>query len=120
MKENPIRDRTYAFAVAVVRFSRTMIRRREFVLSKQLLRAGTSVGANVQEAVVGQSRRDFIAKMSIARKEAHECGYWIRLIRDAELAPSKDVQALLDESESLARILDSIVKSALEQQTHNS
>ena len=92
-----------------------MKRRREFILSKQLLRAGTSVGANVQEAVVGQSRRDFIAKMSIARKEAHECCYWIRLIRDAGLAPPIEVQALLTESEALARILDSIVKSAKEQ-----
>ena len=109
-----IRERSYAFALSIVQIHRQLIRRREFVLSRQLLRAGTSVGANVEEASVGQSRRDFIAKMSIARKEAHECNYWLRIIRDSRLAAHSETAPLIEESAALCRMLTSIVKSSQE------
>ena len=114
MKDNPIREKSYAFALAIVRFTRELSQKREHVLSKQLLRAGTSIGANVEEGVVGQSRRDFISKMSIARKEAFECNYWLRLVRDAGLTSPRRVQPLIDESDALGKMLTAIVKSAQE------
>jgi four helix bundle protein len=76
------------------------------------MRSGTSVGANVEEATAGQSRRDFIAKMSIASKEARESNYWLRLLRDSNLCPSADPVPLIEQSERLVRILTSIVKTS--------
>ena len=81
------------------------------MLSKQLLKAGTSIGANVEEAIAGQSRADFLSKMSIASKEARESNYWLRLIKDSKILESHDVDALLAESSEIIRILTSIVKT---------
>jgi len=78
------KDKTYKFALDIVILYRQMVRQSEFILSKQLLRSGTSIGANVEEAIAGQSRKDFISKMSIASKEARETNYWLRLIRDSK------------------------------------
>ncbi len=114
MRENPIRDRSYDFALRVIRLSRELESRREHVLSRQVLKAGTSIGANVVEALAAQSRRDFISKMSIASKEARECNYWLRLITDSGLLLRERLQPLTTESEELILILTSIVKSARE------
>jgi four helix bundle protein len=84
---------------------------REFVVARQLLKSGTSIGANVEEALAGQSRADFLAKLSIASKEARECNYWLRLIRDSEMATAPRVQPLLDDSEELIRLLTVIVRT---------
>lgn len=83
MKENVIKDKSYQFALMVIDLSKYLIQRNEFVLSRQLLRSGTSIGANVEEALAGQSRADFLSKMSIASKEAREANYWLRLLRDS-------------------------------------
>lgn len=80
------------------------------VLSRQLLRSGTSIGANETEATAGQSRKDFLAKMSIASKEARETKYWLELSKESELAPV-DVSEELRDVEDLIRILTSIVKT---------
>ena len=84
----------------------------EHILSKQLLRAGTSIGANVEEASAAQSRKDFAAKMAISSKEARETHYWLRLIRDSQLCINIDVVSLIQQCEELIRILTAIVKTA--------
>jgi four helix bundle protein len=85
MKENVIKTKSFDFAVRVVNLYKWLItEQKEFVLSKQCLRSGTSIGANVEEADSGQSKKDFIAKMSIALKEAKETHYWLRLLVKCE------------------------------------
>ncbi len=73
MKDNLVKDKSYAFALATIKLYQSLTARKEFVLSKQLLRSATSIGANIEEATAGQSRADFLSKMSIASKEAREC-----------------------------------------------
>ena len=107
-------QRTFRFAVDVVKLCQAMQGQpgvsRE--LAKQLLRSGTSIGANVEEAQAGQSKADFISKYAIARKEARETVYWLRLLQEANLAQGQGFERLLDESEQLVRILTAIIKSA--------
>ena len=83
----------------------------EYVLSKQIMRSGTSIGANTEEASAAQSRKDFISKMSIASKEARETNYWLRLLRDSDLCDDIDYRKLIDESKEIIRILTAIVKT---------
>lgn len=83
MKDNPLKDKSYAFAIRVVTLSRLLQQeRKEFVLSKQVLRCGTAIGALIREAEFAQSRADFVSKMSIALKEANETEYWLSLFKD--------------------------------------
>ncbi|MCF7973941.1 MAG: four helix bundle protein [Phycisphaerae bacterium] len=111
MTENVTKSKSYDFAVRIIRFSRELQNEKHFEIASQLLRSGTSIGANVEEASAGQSRRDFFAKMAISSKEARETNYWLRLIRDAELVSLDRVQPLLDDSYELVKILCSIVKT---------
>lgn len=112
MKENIIQKKSYEFALQIIALYRKLCKSNEYVLSKQLLRSGTSIGANVEEAQAGQSRADFIAKMSIASKEARETSYWLRLLRDSGTIDENEVESLLADSESIINILTSIVKSS--------
>lgn len=96
---------------ALLLLCRDMAAKNEFVISKQLMKSGTSIGANVKEAQAGQSRADFLSKMAIASKEARETHYWLRLIRDGKIMPEAGVTSLLVESEELVKILASIVKT---------
>ena len=89
-----------------------MCDQKEFVLSKQLLRSGTGIGANVEEGTGAQTKKDFIAKMAIASKEARETNYWLRLLRDSQLCSTQPVMELIAESEELIKILTSIVKTS--------
>lgn len=111
MKENVIKEKSYAFALAVVPFCRGLQEQREYVLSRQLIKAGTSVGANVEDAQAAQSRADFLSKMSIALKEARESNFWLRVLRDCGEFPNFDFRAPIEASEELVRILTSIVKT---------
>lgn len=111
MKQSLIKEKSYSFALRIIGLYKELLKQNEFVLSKQLLRSGTSIGANVEEALAGQSRADFLSKMSIASKEARETSYWLRLIRDSETISKTKVDPLLTESESIANILTSIVKT---------
>ena len=111
MKENLVQQKSYNFALQIIALYREMVKGNEYVLSKQLLRSGTSVGANVEEALAGQSRADFLSKMSIASKEARETSYWLRLLRDSETIESEKIEHLLAESQSLINLLTSIVKT---------
>lgn len=113
-RENVVLEKSFAFAVRIVKICRRLSGDREYVLSKQLLRAGTSIGANVNEAQAGQSRNDFIAKMAIASKEARETKYWIDLLVETGCLAKDDddTKCLVDESDQLVKILTKIVKSS--------
>ncbi|MDP2780380.1 four helix bundle protein [Devosia sp.] len=106
-----MQQKSYAFALSIISLYKDLVRQSEFVLSRQMLRAGTSIGANVEEALAGQSRADFLSKMAIASKEARETRYWLRLLRDIGTLPSAKVEPLLAESQSLINLLTSIVKT---------
>ena len=83
--DNVVQNKSYDFALRIVKVYKYLSQeKKEFVLSKQLLRSGTSVGANIEEAIGGQSKADFFAKLTIAYKEARESKYWIRLLRDSD------------------------------------
>ena len=112
-KENIIQVKSYQFALAIIELVRKFPRRTDgYVLGNQLLRASTSIGANVEEAIGAFSKNDFSHKMSIALKEARESNYWLRLIRDSHLVEAADLKNLPEDSEELRKILTSIVKSA--------
>ncbi|BBO81354.1 four helix bundle protein [Desulfosarcina ovata subsp. sediminis] len=111
-KPNVIKEKSYQFAIDIVQLYKAMIKQNEFVLSKQIVRSGTSIGANVEEAIAAQSRRDFISKMSIASKEARESNYWLRLIRDTNLLKDVDLNYLISGSEEIIRIITAIVKTS--------
>lgn len=113
MVAKDIIERSIAYAMEIIRLYREL-RRDDVgrVLGRQLLRSGTSVGANIHEAQGGQSKADFIAKMSIAHKEARESAYWLRLIRDADLVPANRLTSISDETEQLVKILSAILLSA--------
>ena len=83
--ENIIADKTFKFSLSIISLFKKLQEEKEFIISKQLLRSSTSIGANVQEATAAQSKRDFINKMSIASKEARETKYWLRLLNESEL-----------------------------------
>ena len=107
-----VKPKSYAFALDVVHAVQALHGRKEFVLSDQLLRAGTSIGANVEEANAAQSKREFTAKMSIASKEAREAHYWIRLLRDAGYLPIASSSDLAEKCQELIRMLTAIVKTS--------
>ncbi len=110
---NVVREKSYAFAVRIVRmYQHLSEEKREFVLSKQALRSGTSVGANVEEAIGGTSKRDFIAKMSIAYKEARETSYWLRLLRDTDYLDEVPFCSMYEDCEELLKLLYTIIKCA--------
>ncbi|NJL00865.1 MAG: four helix bundle protein [Spirulinaceae cyanobacterium SM2_1_0] len=113
MAESLIQRKSFQFALSVIRLYQKLQERREYVLSKQLLRSGTSIGANVEEASAGQSRKDFLAKMSVASKEARETKYWLRLLRESQLVEI-DVTSEIARADELIRILTSIVKTTKE------
>ena len=109
---NPIVDKSHAFALAIVPVCRGLQKRNEFVPSRQLLRSGTSIGANVEEAQAAQSKPDFATKMSTASKEARETRYWIKLLKDSKLIDGQRAASLMNDIDELIRILTAIVKSS--------
>lgn len=110
MKENLIREKSFEFALKSIELYKLLLSKNEFVLSKQFFRSATSIGANVEEATAGYSKKDFAAKMSIASKEARETLYWIKLIEAGKFV-EYDFTFLKVEGERLIKILTSIVKT---------
>ncbi|MCX5815272.1 MAG: four helix bundle protein [Proteobacteria bacterium] len=108
-----IKKRTYEFALKIIDLYKILISKNEYVLSKQPLKAGTSIGANVEEALAGQSRADFLSKMSIASKETRETNHWLRLIRDSKFLEEHHTKPLIAESSEIIRMLTSIVKTTV-------
>jgi len=111
MAESIIKYKSYDFALQIIKLCGRLRNAKHFEISSQLLRSGTSIGANVEEALAGQSKKDFFAKMSIASKEARETNYWLRLIKDAGIFDGQEIQKLIEVSEELIKILTSIVKT---------
>lgn len=108
MKENIIQEKSKAFAVRIVKFYKYLCdEKKEYVLSKQILRSGTSIGANIRE-----SKADFISKMSIALKEADETAYWLELLVESEIIKNEQIADLYAENTEVIKILTSIVKSS--------
>lgn len=110
--ENVIAAKTYSFSLKAIEVYKSLILEKEYILSKQFLRSATSIGANVEEAIGGQSKRDFIAKLSISYKEAREVHYWIRLLRDSKILEEKVAKELILDSEEILKILTAILKSS--------
>ncbi len=113
MKDRPLRDKSYAFAIRVVKLSRFLQQEeKEFVLSKQVLRSGTAVGALIREAEFGQSRADFTSKMNIALKEANETEYWLSLLKDTDYLSEDQFGSLHSGCKELVAMLVATVKTA--------
>jgi len=113
MNENASVDKSFDFAIRIVKLYQHLVReKKEYVLSKQLLRSGTSIGANISEAQRAQSKADFLAKMSIALKEANETDYWIRLLYKTEYLSKKQYDSISQDIHELLCILTAICKSS--------
>ena len=109
MKDNLIQEKTYAFAVRIVKLYQYLTKnKKDLVLGKQLVRSGTSIGANVEEAVGAQSQNDFIHKLSISYKEARETRFWLRLLKDTDYLTEKEADSLLEDIEEILRIIGKI------------
>lgn len=114
-KDNVVQIKSYAFAVRIVKACRYLNNeKKEFILSKQLLRSGTSIGANIEEAIGGQSDKDFFAKLTIAYKEARESHYWIRLLKDTDYLNQEETNSLINDVEELLKIIGTIQKTMRE------
>ena len=113
MKENAILDKSFAFALRIVQLAKFLeSKKREFVLSRQVLRSGTAMGALVREAVHAESRADFIHKMSIALKEANETLYWLDLLHEGEFIDKESYESIRPDSDEWVKLLVAIVKTA--------
>jgi four helix bundle protein len=113
MKDNIIVNKSFHFAVKIIRLYQGLIKdKKEFILSKQILRCGCSIGANVEEALGGFSRKDFIAKMNIAYNEARETRYWLRLLKETNYIDTMQFQPLINNCEEILKILFQIINSS--------
>ncbi len=112
MQESLVRNKSIEFAFQIIDLYKVMVANHEFVLSKQLLRSGTSIGANISEALAGQSKKDFIAKVSIASKEARESLYWLELIEYSGFAKQYDLTTIKAQNTELIKMLTAIVKTS--------
>ena len=111
-KDNVVLEKSYALALRMVKlYKYLMEEKKEFVLSKQILRSGTSIGANIEEAMGAQSEKDFLSKISIAYKEARETKYWLKLLNDSEYLEEKQAQSLFQDIEEMLKLLGSIQKT---------
>ena len=111
MTRSVVREKSYAFALRVIWLARSLRVHREYDLASQVLRTGTSIGANVEEAQAAVSRKEFVAKMGIASKEARETHYWLRLLRDSRTTPADHLSDIIADAEELVRLLTAIVRT---------
>lgn len=113
MKESILKEKSYVFAIRIVKLSQFLqADKKEFVLSKQKLRSGTAVGALIREAEYGQSKTDFVHKLSIALKEANETEYWLNILNDTNYIEEKLFLSLLHDCKDLLRVLIASIKTA--------
>ncbi|WP_024770425.1 four helix bundle protein [Aquimarina macrocephali] len=111
-KENVVQTKSYEFALLCIKLYQKLIKeQQEYVLSKQILKSGTSIGANIEEAIGGQSTRDFLSKMAISYKETRETHYWLRLLRDSNYITDQESIHLINKCEELLKIIGSIQKT---------
>jgi four helix bundle protein len=112
MKESVLREKSYQFALRIVKLYQFVVsEKKEFVLSKQILRSGTSIGANVEEASQAQSKSDFVHKLSIAQKESFETDYWLRLLRDSNYLTEKQANSMISDCQELQKLITSSIKT---------
>jgi four helix bundle protein len=111
-KQNIILNKSYSFALSIIKIYLKLKDEKEFELGKQLLRSGTSIGANAEEGAGAQSKKDFIARFSIALKEARETRYWIRLLKDSRLLNPDYLNPLLTDCDEIIKIITSILKTS--------
>jgi len=112
VKENVIKEKSFLFAIEIVSLYKILVERKEFVLSKQLLRSGTSIGANVRESEHAQSKADFIHKLSIALKEANETEYWIDLLFETKYLSQTEFENIKPSIIELLKLLTSIINTS--------
>ena len=110
-KKSVVKEKSFAFALRIIELYKFLIEHREFVISRQLLKSGTSPGANIEEAEGAYSKREFTAKMSIALKEIREARYWLTLLQYSQLVPY-DYQSYIDDASEIIAILTKIVKTS--------
>jgi four helix bundle protein len=114
-KDSIIRQKTFDFAIRIVNLYKYIIsEKKEYILSKQLLRSGTSIGANVNEALYGQSKKDFISKLHISLKEASETEYWLELLNETGYLEEKEYKSIINDNIEILKILTSIIKTSKE------
>jgi four helix bundle protein len=112
MRESILRDKSYSFAILIIKTYKSIsLNKKEFTLSKQLLRSGTSIGANIREAEFAQSNKDFISKMSIALKESNETDYWLSLLKDTEYISEEEFNSLVLLNKELIKMLVSTINT---------
>ena len=110
MKENIIQQKSFQFAVRIINLYKYLINdKKEFVLSKQILRSGTSIGANIEESIGGQSEKDFLSKLSIAYKEARETIYWLKLLNETDYISKIEFESIYNEADEICKILAKII-----------
>ncbi|MBL7725030.1 MAG: four helix bundle protein [Chitinophagaceae bacterium] len=119
-KDNIIVQKSYAFALEIIKLYKVLVEKKEYVLSKQILRSGTSIGANIHEAVGSESKKDFIHKLGISVKEARETSYWLNLLKDSDYLSILEFERLIGLCEELIRILNSIILTTKERYFSNS
>ena len=109
-KYNILQEKSFAFAVRIVKIYKLLCEeQKEYVLSKQILRSGTSVGANIEEGIAGQSDKDFLSKISISYKEARETVYWLKLLSATDYLTKEQADSLIFEADELCKILSKII-----------
>lgn len=111
-KKNIIKDKTFVFATEIVYLYKVLVEKKEFVLSRQMLRSGTSIGANVRESEHAESRADFIHKLSIALKEANETEYWIDLLYETKFLDEIEFLSIKSKNIELLKLLTSIINTS--------
>lgn len=113
MKDNIIKDKSYKFSLRIVNLYKYLVdKKKEYILSKQILRSGTSIGANVEEGAAGQSKKDFISKFAIVLKEARETHYWLRILHDSKYISKTQFDSLIFDCEEIIKITITIQKTA--------
>jgi len=109
-KENIILEKSYKFSLKIIKLYKYLCEdKKEFILSKQILRSGTSIGANINESQSAESKNDFIHKLGIAAKEIRETEYWLRLLKDGQFIESKSFESIIEECNELKKITSSII-----------
>lgn len=110
MKENIVQQKSFSFAIRIINLYKYLVsEKKEFVLSKQLLRSGTSIGANIEESIGGQSEKDFLSKLSISYKEARETIYWLKLLKESDYISKNEFESIYNEAEEICKILAKII-----------
>jgi four helix bundle protein len=113
MGKNLIQEKSYQFSIRIIKLYQYLkSEKKEYVLSKQILRCGTSIGANTEEAIGGSSHKDFVAKLNISYKEARETHYWLRLLKDTDYIDSVMFDSLIKDCESILKILYKIIETS--------